>query len=117
MNAEEIERIYSVSVKLSDCRGIFCSGDFKINVGFRIRHLSDYAGHFVLKKCLCLEFGVGLSICRFRVVSDWTGSTVIRVQKLVGLPPPHSNYLGVFRRFRRTFAKDNTFGGASANEL
>ena len=41
MNAEKIERIYSVSVKLSDFRGIFCSGDFKINVGFRIRHLSD----------------------------------------------------------------------------
>ena len=42
---------------------------------------------------------------------------VIRVQKLVGLPPPHSNYLGIFRRFRRTFAEFITFGGVSAQEF
>ena len=29
-----------------------------------------------IEKCPCLEFGVDLSICRFREVSDWTGSTV-----------------------------------------
>ena len=42
---------------------------------------------------------------------------VIRVQKLVGLPPPHSNYLGVFPRFRRTFPEVITFGEASAHEF
>ena len=42
---------------------------------------------------------------------------VIRVQKLVGLPPPHSNYLRVFLRFRRTFAEVITFGEASAHEF
>ena len=31
--------------------------------------------------------------------------------------PPHSNYLGVFPRFRRTFAKVITFGEASAHEF
>ena len=40
---------------------------------------------------------------------------VIRVQKLVGLPPPHSNYLEVFLRFRRTFAEVITFGEALAH--
>ena len=42
---------------------------------------------------------------------------VIRVEKLVGLPPPHSNYLDVFFRFKRAFAKVITFVGASAHEF
>ena len=42
---------------------------------------------------------------------------VIRVKKLVGLPPPHSNYLDVFLRFRRTFVEVITFGGSSAHEF
>ena len=42
---------------------------------------------------------------------------VIRVKKLVGLPPPHSNYLHVFFRFRRAFAKLITLFGASAHEF
>ena len=41
---------------------------------------------------------------------------VIRVKKLVGLPPPHSNYLHVFFRFRRAFAEVITFVGASSHE-
>ena len=41
---------------------------------------------------------------------------VIQVQKLVGLLPPHSNYLGVFFRFRRTFAEVITFGETSGHE-
>ena len=31
--------------------------------------------------------------------------------------PPHSNYLGIFRRFRRAFAEVITFGRASAHEF
>ena len=42
---------------------------------------------------------------------------VIRVQKLVGLPPLALELLGVFLRFRRTFAEVITFGGASAHEF
>ena len=42
---------------------------------------------------------------------------VIRVQKFVGLPPPALELLGVFVRFRRTFAEVITFGGASAHEF
>ena len=32
----------------------------------------------------------------------------------MGLPPPHSNYLGVFLRFIRSFAEVIKFGEASA---
>ena len=46
--------------------------------------------------------------------STFTLKQVIRVQKLVG---PHSNHMGVFVRFRRTFAEVIAFGGASAHEL
>ena len=42
---------------------------------------------------------------------------VIRVQKLVGLPPPTLELLGVFLRFRITFAEVITFSGASAHEF
>ena len=42
---------------------------------------------------------------------------VIRVQKLVGLPPPALELLGVFLRFRITFAEVITFSGASAHEF
>ena len=43
---------------------------------------------------------------------------VIRVKKNSwGCRPPHSNYLGVFLRLRRTFAKVITFVGASAHEF
>ena len=42
---------------------------------------------------------------------------VIQVKKLVGLPPPHSNYLGVFLRFRRTFTEVITFDKALAHEF
>ena len=35
----------------------------------------------------------------------------------MGLPPPHSNYLGVFLKFRRTFAEVITFGEATAHEF
>ena len=35
----------------------------------------------------------------------------------MGTLPPHLNYLGVFLRFRRTFAEVNTFGGASVHIL
>ena len=42
---------------------------------------------------------------------------VIRVQKLVGLPPPALELLGVFLRFRKTFAEVITFSGASAHEF
>ena len=45
------------------------------------------------------------------------GKKVIQVKKLVGLPPPHLNYLGVFLRYIRAFAEVNTFGGASAHEF
>ena len=34
-----------------------------------------------------------------------------------GCRPPHSNYLDVFPRFRRTFAEVITFVGASAHEF
>ena len=54
----------------------FCFGNSKITVGFRIRHLSGWAGHFVSKKCLCLQYDVGLIICRFREVLNWAGSSV-----------------------------------------
>ena len=40
--------------------------------------------------------------CKFK--GDWT-KQVIRVQKLVGLPPPALELLGVFLRFRITFAE------------
>ena len=39
------------------------------------------------------------------------------LKKLVGLPPPHSNYLGDFLRFRRTFAEVIMFDEASAHEF
>ena len=42
---------------------------------------------------------------------------VIRVQKLVGLPPPALELLGVFLRFKITFAEVITFSGASAHEF
>ena len=42
---------------------------------------------------------------------------VIRVQKLIGLPPPHSNYLGVFFSFRRTFGDVITFGEALTHKF
>ena len=42
---------------------------------------------------------------------------VIRVQKLVGLPPPALELLGVFLRFRIIFAEVITFSGASAHEF
>ena len=45
---------------------------------------------------------------------DNRGSTVIQVEKTRGAAAPHSNYLGVFCRFRRVFARVITFVGASA---
>ena len=46
-----------------------------------------------------------------------TMKQVIQVQKLVGLPPPHSNYFDVYLRLRRTFAEVIMFGGASVHEF
>ena len=42
---------------------------------------------------------------------------VIRVEKLVGLPPLHSNYLDAFFRFRRAFAEVIMFGEAPLHEF
>ena len=47
----------------------------------------------------------------------WHFKQVIRIKKLMGLLPPHSNYLVVFLRFRRTFAEVIMLGEASAHEF
>ena len=58
---------------------------------------------------------VNLQMCHH----TWEFAMVIRnsSSKLVGLPPPHSNNLDDFHRFRRTFVKVITLGGASVHKF
>ena len=54
------------------------------------------------------------TIYKYHGESEHLLKQVIRVKKLVGLPPPpHSNYLSVFLSFKRTFAEVITFSEAS----
>ena len=60
--------------------------------------------------CACMHVSVCMSVCMCMCnvcIASNKGTSNF----------PHSNYLGVFRRFRRTFAEDISFGGASAHEF
>ena len=57
------------------------------------------------------------SIILVRTFQNLPEKKYFELKKLVALLPPHSNYLGVFLRFRRGFAEVITLYGVSTHEF
>ena len=98
------------SSPISNCRhsksAIFLSHNINLNINSLLR----------LRVGMHIIY-ISIYIYIYIYLSDERYIPEVEIKTILGLPPPYSNYLGVFLRFRRTFAEVITVSEALAHKF